>query len=328
MNAVQTPAPGKTAALLVRLVACACLVAGCGGSASSLARRELAARGVEPTDDAFLSAVTDGDRQTLELLLAAGIHPDASLLRAVRADRCRVIPALLAGGVSADGLAGARALLQAQRQDLADCVSTLERAGARVDARTEAGENQLTLAVAAGRRRPVHQMLEAGFPVDEPNSRGETGLLVAARRGDAQLLGELLERGADPDARDVDGWSALAWVARQGLQAPARRLLGAGADVDSRGLGGWTPLLWAARKGHVEMARLLLEAGADPDANSVAARTPLVWAASRGDTSLTDLLLAHGADPVLAFASLTPSEWARLHRHDDLAARLRAAESS
>lgn len=303
------------------------LVAACG-TADPPAQRQLAAKGIEPTDEAFLEAVAAGDRESLDLLLALGIRPETSLLRAVRAGRCDLLPDLLAGGVVADGLPAARALVHARRAGLDECAAVLAQAGAREDARTEAGENQLTLAVAAGRQRQIRQTLEAGFPIDTANSRGETGLLVAARGGDGETLELLLAAGAAPDARDVDGWSALAWAAREGLEEPARRLLAAGADAEARDLAGWTPLAWAARHGHAAIAALLLDAGADPQPASPAARTPLVWAAARGDAELVELLLARGADPALPFGGASPAAWAELAGHTALAARLRAAEAA
>lgn len=291
-------------------------------------RRQLEERGVEPTDEAFLEAVADGDRESLRLLLALGIRPEAALLRTVRNGRCDLLGDLVAGGVAVNGVSAARALLQARREGLDECVAVLEEVGARHDARTEAGENQLTFAVAAGRARAIRQMLAAGFPVDTPNSRSETGLLVAARTGNEEVLTLLLERGAAPDARDVDGWPALAWVARQGLEDVTRRLVEAGADVDAKDRAGWTPLAWAARRGHSAVALLLLAAGAHPDSGSSASRTPLVWAAARGDSDLAELLLSHGADPALPFDAVSPAEWAALNRHADLADRLRAAEEA
>jgi hypothetical protein len=315
-------------ALLVGIAICGWLTSGCGSSPGTQARRQLEARGVEPTDEAFLNAVAHGDRETVELLLEMGIRPAASLLRAVRTGHCELLPDLLAGGVVADAVAGARAVLQARRQGLEECVWALEAAGARQDARTDAGENLLTLAVEAGRTRLVREMLESGFPVDASNSRGETGLLVAARNGNEGLLELLLRYGADADARDVDGWSALAWAARQGLEGPVRRLLAAGVELDARDLAGWTPLLWASRLGHSKAAALLLEAGADADACSPAARTPLVWAASRGDGKLLDLLLAGGAEPDLEFDGVSPAGWAELHGRAETATRLRALEEA
>jgi len=312
--------------LLVGLAAaCLPLLAACGPPDPE-PRRQLEERGVEPTDEAFLDAVAAGDRESLRLLLALGIRPEAALLRAVRSERCDLLGELVAGGVAVDGVSAARALLHARREGLDECVAVLEEGGARHDARTEAGENQLTFAIAAGRTRAIRKMLAAGFPVDTPNSRGETGLLVAARTGNEEILALLLERGAAPDTRDVDGWGALAWVAREGLEDPTRRLLEAGVTVDARDLAGWTPLAWAARRGHSSVALLLLAAGADPDAGSSASRTPLVWAAARGDADLAELLLAHGADPALPFDAVSPAEWAALNRHAELAARLRAAE--
>lgn len=311
--------------LLVGLAAaCLPLFAACGPPDPE-PRRQLEQRGVEPTDDAFLDAVADGDRESLHLLLALGIRPEAALLRAVRSGRCDLLGELVGDGVAVHGVSAARALLQARREGLDECVAALEEGGARQDARTEGGENQLTFAVAAGRARATRQMLAAGFPIDTPNSRKETGLLVAARTGNEEILTLLLERGAAPDARDVDGWAALAWVARQGLEDPTRRLLEAGAEVDARDLAGWTPLAWAARRGHSSVARLLLVAGADPDSTSSASRTPLVWAAARGDADLAELLLSHGADPALPFDAVAPAEWAALNQHADLAERLWAA---
>lgn len=326
MRTVQPPILRGAPALLLALAVGAGLVA-CGSSPDRAARRDLAERGIEATDEAFLTAVADGDRETIGLLLALGIRPEASLLRAVRARRCDLLADLVAGGVGVDGVAAARAVLQARREDLPECVSALETAGARQGARTDAGENQLTMAAEAGRTRQIRQMIEAGLPVDTANSRGETALLVAARTGNDELVAQMLELGADVEARDVDGWTALEWLSRQGHTDSVRSLLEAGAPVDARDLEGWTPLLWAAREGRTDVAAVLLAAGADPDASSPAARTPLVWAASRGDEALAQLLLDAGADVTQAFGATSPARWAELHGHDELASRLAPAEA-
>jgi ankyrin repeat protein len=93
---------------------------------------------------------------------------------------------------------------------------------------------------------------------------------------------------------------------------------------------GSSPLALAARTGRLEVLRALLEAGAArrPEGDPAGPPTALMQAAAAGQAEAVSLLLRHGADPALRDRDgRTAADHAQEGGHDDLAARLAAANS-
>ena len=106
------------------------------------------------------------------------------------------------------------------------------------------------------------------------------------------FIDRLIHHGVHPDNRDWYGRTALHYAAENGDTAAAERWIDNGADVNAVDVRESTTALgYAARKGHAEMVRLLLDKGADPaaPADREWAR-PAVYAELEGNRDVADLL--------------------------------------
>jgi len=116
-------------------------------------------------------------------------------------------------------------------------------------------------------------------------------------------------------------------AARKGDLPQVRALLRANPElVNSKDENlGATPLFFVAAGDNKDMAELLLANKADVNLGSRDGQTPLHIAAAVGNKAMVELLLAHGADVNARDYKLgeTPSGWARLKDHTELAESLR-----
>jgi ankyrin repeat protein len=224
------------------------------------------------------------------------------------------------------------------------------RAGQRQPRYSALQGDRLISAAAAGRLRPVEELLEAGAP---PNHReglaGHTALHKAALKGSALVAQVLLEATAAVDCRSAAGETPLHLACKEGHTQVVATLLQAGARTEAADAKGATALFRAAEHGHADAARLLVVTGgasiehATPDRGTpldaacsapctpgrvaaavvlvelgaVAAPRHLAFACRHGREGLARLLLR--ADVPAGAPSgdelLTPLHFAALHNH-------------
>lgn len=194
------------------------------------------------------------------------------------------------------------------------------------------GRTPLSWAAENGHKVIVKQLLETDkVDVDVKDSKcGRTPLSWAAQNGHEAIVKLLLEtRKVDINVKDSQyGQTPLLWAARNGHKVIVKQLLETNnVDVDVKdSQRGGTPLLWAAVNGHEEIVKLLLETSkVNIDAkDGEYERTPLSWAAGKGHKAIVKLLLeTHNVDvntkANASLRSLTPSKFAKLNGHEEVA---------
>jgi len=104
---------------------------------------------------------------------------------------------------------GVTALIKACQLGRADVAAGLVRAGARLDAVDDYGNDALWAACFSGDLATLAVLAEAGAALDRQNPAGATCLMYAASAGKTQVVEFLLQAGADPGLENQDGFTAL-----------------------------------------------------------------------------------------------------------------------
>lgn len=276
----------------------------------------------------------------LLLLLPSSVSAaDQRLADAVKRQDTAAISALLKQrvDVNAPQPDGTTAIHWAVHHDAVATVEALIRAGANVNAATDAGVTPLWVACTSNARVSIVRLLVgAGAEPSVAPDTGETPLMWCARTNAVDAMKALVARGADVNAREKSsGQTALMWAVAARHPEVARMLLEAGADPRARSnvttelvykgyrfitsppahakgiietvkRGGFTPLLFAAQQGDQQSAELLLAAGADVNDADASGASVLVVAAHSGHGPLAQMLLERSADPNAAGAGYTP----------------------
>lgn len=215
---------------------------------------------------------------------------------------------------------GTTSLHYAVRNDDAQLVDRLIRAGADVKAANRYGITPLYLASVNGNAAIIEKLLNAGADANAVSTEGETALMTASRTGNVDAVKVLLAHGADVNARESwHGETALMWAVAQKHAAAARELIARGADVNARSttnkwerqnsaeprekwlpLGGLSVIEFAARQGCVDCIPVLLQAGAEINAVDQDGITPLLSAMINGHYDVANVLIEKGANPDIA----------------------------
>lgn len=191
-------------------------------------------------------------------------------------------------------------------------VKALLAKGADVKAKSQIGQNALTIAAGSPRASDsVFFLLKAGASPNEPGARGTTPLLSALGNACAVVNARLLlAAGADPKIVDGAGFGTVHSAAScpvnlikdliaHGAKVNLQNTFGGSVKKGEIALKGISPLMLAAAHREPAMIQLLLDSGADVNAADVRQMTPLLYAVSSEDQNpaVIKLLLAKGADP-------------------------------
>ncbi|MDJ0806847.1 MAG: ankyrin repeat domain-containing protein [Gammaproteobacteria bacterium] len=144
------------------------------------------------TEKALLISAEQGNLETVLMLLAAGILPDAKL----------------AGGWTA--------LMSAATHGHIEVVSALIDQGAEVNIRNYDGKTALMAAAWNGHSDIVRVLLSAGATIDEKNNEGWTALMYAAWNGHRKVVETLLEADASVAVKDANDWTAVTAASSEG----------------------------------------------------------------------------------------------------------------
>jgi ankyrin repeat protein len=246
-----------------------------------------------PRGAALHAASRTGDKALVEMLLAHGADPNATIDSAGSATYAAATPELRALLMAHGGKLDPYDLVFLDEDDEA-----LRRVASDPSSANAGCGGVLAAACKLRKRDLVVRLLEAGVRV--PPSLTECRSYLWSDPG---LLRLLLASGMDPDLPD--------WHHATPLHSLCER--------DGRG---------RPRRHRIACAEILLDAGAtissrDEDYRS----TPLGWAARNGLADLVELLLERGAPTNLTDDEpwATPLAWAQRRRHDEIVARLHEA---
>lgn len=139
-------------------------------------------------EDPLITAVRNGDAETIRRMMLRGERPDRT-----------------------DG-AGRTALMLAIGSGYTEIAALLIGGGAVLGRQDQTGNHALSWAADRGDAITAERLIENDAPIDRPNRQGMTPLMLAARGGHAAIVGMLLTAGADPWATDYTGADALYWA--------------------------------------------------------------------------------------------------------------------
>jgi thiosulfate/3-mercaptopyruvate sulfurtransferase len=112
---------------------------------------------------------------------------------------------------------GATALIKACQLGLVDVADGLIRAGARLDAVDDYGNDALWAASFSGDLPTLALLVQAGMSVDRQNITGATCLMYAASAGKTDVVEFMLRAGAAQSLQNQDGYTALDLAANLGI---------------------------------------------------------------------------------------------------------------
>jgi len=184
-----------------------------------------------------------------------------------------------------EGILGMTPLMHAAKYNKnPDVITTLLKAGAKIDERDKYGETPLMYA-AEHQENPdvISTLLNAGAKIDERDDSGRTPLIYAAWfNKNPDMITTLLKTGAKIDERSNIGMTPLMYAAKFNKNPDViTTLLRAGAKIDERDILGNTALIYAAwLNENPDVVMTLLNAGADPTIKSKEGKTALDYAQS------------------------------------------------
>ena len=194
--------------------------------------------------------------------------------------------------------AGRRLLEAASKGDVA-AISAALSAGAIVNARDEAQQTPLLLAVRDNRLDAFNALLAAGADINAQAANKDTPWLLAGAMGRTEMLRAMIPRGPDYSIRNRYGGNALIPACERAHVDTVKLLLTTPIKVDHVNNLGWTCLLEIVILGdggprHQEVARMVLDAGANPNLADRDGVTPLAHARAKGQKAIAEMIAAKG----------------------------------
>ena len=228
-------------------------------------------------ENAIGSAVSSGNRENAEILLAAGTELNAypcgwsPLMRAVQAGDLEMTEWLLEKKASLNNVNNSR-------------------------------KNALHLAIDKELTEIALVLMEDKINIHQPDDKGETPLIMAVKKGNEALIEALLKLKADPNHKDTTGQSALIYAShRKNLKSHFSKFASAKSDEELDTFTVFdkiplTPLLTAIYMREVETVRELVENGADLNAPNYRGDTPLLVALFTAQPEIAAILMEKGAN--------------------------------
>jgi Ankyrin repeats (3 copies)/Ankyrin repeats (many copies) len=228
---------------------------------------------------AFLDAASEGDLETLEILIQRGINVNTRGFEEIApgpwTDAWGFEP--FVENVSQYRLWREPPRTLAFREiglhraiihERTSAASFLLEKGADCSATdTVFGAPALVWAAAVGSEVLVRKLLQSGADVDAKSDKDRAAIHLAAKNGHTSVIQLLLDGMATPAVRDERGRTPLHWAASHGYFRIVRLFcLTQGVDIEARTTDGATPLHFAANGGKIGAVKILLHNGADINA--------------------------------------------------------------
>ncbi len=239
--------------------------------------------------DALPRAVITGKFEIAQMLLQAGVKPDATdggsqavLTHAVDQKNVDLVRSLIAAKADPNHSANKHALTYALGSRNPELLQALMEAGARPDLNSLPGKKAVIVAFALGKADAVAQWFPAS--ADAPDDTAWNPLPDAVASASAQIIGILRDAGYSIHLRADSGHTLLMLASQLGRASILDSLLQprngqAGADPNAQAdLSGKTALMYAVEKKCTDTMKHLLAAGADPSAVDHAGRSVLEYA--------------------------------------------------
>ncbi|CAI8024858.1 Putative ankyrin repeat protein L93 [Geodia barretti] len=157
----------------------------------------------------LMTAVSNGDKDEVKILLSKGADPNASppmieftpLMEASRQGNVEIAGLLLDKGADPNRTnnEGWTALMAATNNGRYGTVDILLQKGANPDMQDHYGETVLIFACKNRNLKLVKQLLSMKANPNLCNNHGETPVLIATKWGDTEIVQELLDNDADPN---------------------------------------------------------------------------------------------------------------------------------
>ena len=304
----------------------------------------------------IVRSILNEDKADVNTRTDSGYTP---LTLAARGGHDNVVHVLLSDSqclVDAKGQDGYTALHYSCRDGRVDIVRTLVKHKANVNAKTERGETQLTLATRNKHDNVVHALLsDSQCLVDAKGQDGYTALQYSCRYGYVGIVRTLVNHKANVNARtdsgdtpltlaainkhdnvvhalsdyncevyakDKDAYTALLHLScERGYVSIVRSILNEDkADVNTRTDSGYTPLTLAARGGHDNVVHVLLsDSQCLVDAKGQDGYTALHYSCRDGRVDIVRTLVKHKANVnAKTDSDDTPLTLAAKHKHDNV----------
>lgn len=235
------------------------------------------------------AAIESGNAEICELLLTAGVSPDAPCagphtpLCLAWSNRDHRVAKLL---LQHDAAPHPEILSEAALADEMGFVRLLAEHGAPFCSPLESGDTLLTHAIAEGDLARVEDLLRFGASPDVHGKEGQSALAIATARSDAEAVELLLAAGADPNLQLAKS------PTDEFLELANSKTLSYYMKRDSR----FTPLMVAAAVGDGDTIRALLAGGASRSKYTRSwKRYPISFASSAGHILAQQLIT--GYDP-------------------------------
>ena len=182
--------------------------------------------------------------------------------------------------------------------DLAE-VKTLLGAGAEIDARNEAQETPLLVAVQQDQTEIAKALIAAGADINAQAANRDSPWLLAGASGRTEIIRAMIPKGPDFTKRNRYGGNALIPACERGHVETIELLLTTAIDVNHVNNLGWTCLLEIVILGdggprHQRAAQLVLAHGANPNIADKEGMTPLAHATARGQTEIAAMIAGAG----------------------------------